>query len=65
MLQTQKKWADENLGPSCSPTNLDLCNDEQKEEIAKYQAMDVAELQEVRIVCSFFWLLWFLVLFFI
>jgi len=42
-----KKWADENLGPSCSPTNLDLCNDEQKEEIAKYQAMDVAELQEM------------------
>jgi len=42
-----KKWADENLGPSCSPANLDLCNDEQKEEIEKYQAMDVSELQEM------------------
>jgi len=42
-----KKWADENLGPSCSPTNLDLCNDEQKAEIAKYQAMDISELEEM------------------
>ena len=43
-----KKWADENLGPSCSPTSLDLCNDEQTAEIEKYQAMDVSELEEVR-----------------
>ena len=42
-----KKFADENLGPSCSPTNLDLCNDEQKAEIAKYQAMDISELEEM------------------
>ena len=48
-----KKWADENLGPSCSPANLDLCNDEQKEEIEKYQAMDVSELQEVRFCLVF------------
>lgn len=42
-----KKWCDENLGPSCSPANLDLCNDEQKEEIAKWQAMDIAEIEEM------------------
>ena len=42
-----KKWCDENLGPSCSPANLDLCNDEQKEEIAKWQAMGIAEIEEV------------------
>ena len=42
-----KKWADENLGPSCSPTSLDLCNDEQTAEIEKYQAMDVSELEEM------------------
>jgi len=42
-----KKWADENLGPSCSPSSLDLCNDEQTAEIEKYQAMDVSELEEM------------------
>lgn len=42
-----KKWADANLGPSCSPKNIDLCNDEQKAEIEKYEAMDVAELQKM------------------
>jgi len=42
-----KKWCDENLGPSCSPANLDLCNDEQKEEIAKWQAMDIAEIEKM------------------
>lgn len=40
-----KKWADENLGPSCSPKNIDLCDDDQKAEIEKYEAMDVADLQ--------------------
>merc|ERR1719174_3490466 len=34
-----KKFADENLGPSCSPAELDLCNDEQKAEIEKFQAI--------------------------
>jgi hypothetical protein len=42
-----KKWADENLGPSCSPSSLDLCNDEQTAEIEKYQAMDLSELEEM------------------
>merc|ERR1712072_1677520 len=28
-----KKFADENLKPMCSPSNLDLCDDEKKAEI--------------------------------
>jgi protein disulfide-isomerase A6 len=40
-----KKWADENLGPSCGPDNMDLCNDEQKANIEKFQAMDAADLK--------------------
>lgn len=40
-----KSFADENLGPSCGPTNLDLCSDEQKETIAAYQAQDITELK--------------------
>jgi len=39
-----KKHADENLGPSCGPDNLDLCDDEKKATIEKYQAMSVADL---------------------
>ena len=38
--------ANQNLGPSCSPDNIDLCDDTQKGEIAKYQAKDQSELQE-------------------
>jgi len=40
-----KKFADENLGPSCNPSDLDLCSDAQKAEIAKFQAIPIAELQ--------------------
>lgn len=39
-----KKFADENLGPSCSNENIDLCNDEQKEMLAKANAMSADEL---------------------
>lgn len=39
-----KKFADENLGPQCSPANLDLCNEEKKALIGKYMAMPDAEL---------------------
>jgi len=39
-----KKFADENLKPMCSPTNVDLCDDAQKAEIEKIQAMSVADL---------------------
>mmetsp|Transcript_69062 Transcript_69062/g.213585 ORF Transcript_69062/g.213585 Transcript_69062/m.213585 type:complete len:168 (+) Transcript_69062:245-748(+) len=34
-----KKHADEELGPSCSPGNLDLCNEDQKAQIAKFEKM--------------------------
>lgn len=44
-FESMKEWADENLGPSCGPKNLDLCSDEQKAEIEKYQGQDHAELQ--------------------
>merc|ERR1719464_747063 len=39
-----KKFADENLKPMCSPKNLDLCDDDKKAEIQKFQAMSAADL---------------------
>mmetsp|Transcript_45844 Transcript_45844/g.123623 ORF Transcript_45844/g.123623 Transcript_45844/m.123623 type:complete len:175 (+) Transcript_45844:220-744(+) len=39
-----KKFAKDNLKPMCSPANIDLCDDEKKVEIAKFQAMPSAEL---------------------
>jgi protein disulfide-isomerase-like protein len=33
------------LVPSCSPANIDLCDDAKKAQIVKYQAMPAAELQ--------------------
>jgi len=40
-----EKFANENLKPMCSPTNIDLCDDEKKAEIEKYQAMSDADLE--------------------
>merc|ERR1712232_161555 len=40
-----KKFADENLKPMCSPTNIDLCDAEKKAEIEKIQAMPDADLE--------------------
>lgn len=40
-----KKFADENLGPSCGPTNLDLCGAEDKEKLEKYMAMSLGKLE--------------------
>jgi len=37
-------FAKENLGPSCGPANMELCDDAQKAEIEKYQAMSDADL---------------------
>jgi len=42
-----KKFADENLKPVCSPSNIDLCDDEKKAEIEKLQAMDDDELKKL------------------
>lgn len=39
-----KKFATENLGPTCGPSNLDLCDDKTKAIIAKFQAMPNEEL---------------------
>jgi hypothetical protein len=39
-----KTFADENLKPSCSPSNMDLCDDEKKAEIEALQALPAAEL---------------------
>lgn len=39
-----KKFAEEKLVPMCSPKNLDLCSDDKKEEIKKFQAMPDTEL---------------------
>lgn len=41
-----KEFADANLGPSCGPDNMDLCDDEKKETIEGFLAMDPAELQK-------------------
>jgi len=35
-----KKFADENLGPQCSPSKIDLCDEGQKALIEKYSATD-------------------------
>jgi len=37
-------FAKENLGPSCGPANMELCDDAQKAEIEKIQAMSDADL---------------------
>jgi len=43
-LDDLKKFASENLGPSCGPNNLDLCDEAQKKEIESAMALDGAEL---------------------
>jgi len=40
-----KKFADENLKPLCSPANMDLCEEDQKEELNKLMEMDMADLE--------------------
>jgi len=47
-LDDLKKFASENLGPSCSPDNLDLCNDDQKAEIKKFADMDLEDLKALQ-----------------
>jgi len=39
-----QKHAEENLGPSCGPNNMDLCDDAKKAIIEKYQAMSAGDL---------------------
>jgi len=40
-----KKFADENLKPVCSPKNIDLCDDDKKADILKFQGMADADLE--------------------
>merc|ERR1711884_313255 len=44
-LADLQKFAKENLGPTCGPANLDLCDDEKKTQINKFMAMSAADLQ--------------------
>lgn len=46
-LAALKKFVDENLGPSCGPDNIDLCNDDQKAEIEKFSTLGAEELQKL------------------
>ena len=39
-----KKHADENLGPTCGPANVDLCNEEQAATIKKFEGLSEADL---------------------
>jgi len=41
-----KTFASENLGPSCGPDNIDLCDDENKALIAKFQGMSAKDLKD-------------------
>lgn len=41
-----KKFAEENLKPMCSPKNIDLCDDDKKKEIEKFQAMSKEDLEK-------------------
>merc|ERR1712060_148582 len=41
-----KKFAKENLKPMCSPSNLDLWDEDKKKEIAALQAMPAADLEK-------------------
>jgi len=39
------KFASENLGPTCGPANMDLCDDEQKAKIEAIQALGLEKIE--------------------
>merc|ERR1719305_1348362 len=39
-----QKFAKENLKPMCSPSNIDLCDDDKKKEIEKFSSMSADDL---------------------
>merc|ERR1712217_626107 len=43
-LESLRKFATENLGPTCGPNNLDLCDETDKKFIAKFMKWDIDEL---------------------
>jgi len=40
-------FADDNLGPTCSPATMEVCDEEQKATLKKYMGMTVAERKEI------------------
>jgi len=46
-LDSLKKHATDNLKPMCSPSNIDLCDDDKKTEINKFMDMDKEELTKL------------------
>uniref|UniRef100_A0A7S2CGK7 Thioredoxin domain-containing protein n=1 Tax=Octactis speculum TaxID=3111310 RepID=A0A7S2CGK7_9STRA len=44
-LDALKTFADTELKPSCSPSNIDLCDGDKKAEIEKFMAMPLADLE--------------------
>jgi len=40
-----KKFAEENLGPTCGPTNMDLCDAATREKLEKYMKMTSSRLE--------------------
>jgi len=45
-LKDFQKFASENLGPTCGPNNLDLCDDAKKKQIGDLQALSADELDK-------------------
>jgi protein-disulfide isomerase-like protein with CxxC motif len=43
-FESLKTFAENNLKPMCSPSNIDLCDDAKKAQIEKYQGMDADAL---------------------
>ena len=46
-LKSLKAHAEEKLVPMCSPAKLELCDDEKKAQITKFQAMSAADLDKL------------------
>jgi len=46
-LETLTTFATENLVPTCSPADIDLCDDDQKLKIKKYQELGADELEKL------------------
>jgi len=40
-----EKFAEENLGPTCGPANLDLCDEKKKKKIEEYMKMSLDKLE--------------------
>merc|ERR1712139_366353 len=45
-LKDLKEHADKNLGPTCGPANVDLCNEEQSAAIKKFEGMSEGDLDK-------------------